>query len=602
MVFLVRLPARSAQNSPQVAGSTAGAPATGAGQPAERVPSTPGGSEPRAAPPIGGAIPGAVGGPVNVPFRAPNTPEDSARESPAGPVKSEVAAPASAEPASAPRPAATPHLDVLLDPSVLHHRYVRGVDKSMIVERPERIRAVLLGVAAALGLCEHEHPAHDADGTKTPVTPDTDDLSDMLARLSMQRSDSYPIRVLTVARALSLDEPCEAVRLVHASSEEPATYGTVSAYAAARRKRDDASDAAPEPNVSLAHAVRMSHIAAQAPSEPPGARATRRGAPAVSTPGAAENTSDATSSDGEGDERMHLSEVPEDLPQGDLYLCGPHAAALRDVEDGGSREAICHALGAAAEGVDRVVAATRGERMQAHQVHPIRATQHNAMAPPPPPKSSHMQAELPANRAFVLCRPPGHHCTGAVPSGFCWVNNVSVAAAHAYYTHGIDRVIVLDIDLHHGNGTQALAWRINAAAAAADSDRDARLAAARGRSPRTPHRGVGAATRSATRAENARAPLEQLEEDEKLAGRRALRMFYGSLHDIESFPCEDGDPELVRNASVCLEGAHGQWIYNGTYTQRSGRQGCRGALLRSKRPPRASKRAEGAASAAGGAL
>lgn len=48
-----------------------------------------------------------------------------------------------------------------------------------------------------------------------------------------------------------------------------------------------------------------------------------------------------------------------------------------------------------------------------------------------------------------------------------------------------------------------------------------------------------------------------------LQSRRGLKIFYGSLHDIESFPCEDGNKELVTDASMCIDGAHGQWIWNG---------------------------------------
>lgn len=54
---------------------------------------------------------------------------------------------------------------------------------------------------------------------------------------------------------------------------------------------------------------------------------------------------------------------------------------------------------------------------------------------------------------------------------------------------------------------------------------------------------------------------DQAEEAEE-QGRRGLKIFYGSLHDIESFPCEDGTKELVADASLCIDGAHGQWIWN----------------------------------------
>ena len=56
----------------------------------------------------------------------------------------------------------------------------------------------------------------------------------------------------------------------------------------------------------------------------------------------------------------------------------------------------------------------------------------------------------PISRAFVAIRPPGHHCGEDTPSGFCFVNNVAVAAAHAHLQHNIKRVVIFDIDLHHG--------------------------------------------------------------------------------------------------------------------------------------------------------
>ena len=55
-----------------------------------------------------------------------------------------------------------------------------------------------------------------------------------------------------------------------------------------------------------------------------------------------------------------------------------------------------------------------------------------------------------------LHRPPGHHAGRASASGFCLFNNVAVAAAHARASHGLERVLVLDWDVHHGNGTEAI--------------------------------------------------------------------------------------------------------------------------------------------------
>ncbi|KNG93549.1 histone deacetylase family protein [Pseudaestuariivita atlantica] len=60
--------------------------------------------------------------------------------------------------------------------------------------------------------------------------------------------------------------------------------------------------------------------------------------------------------------------------------------------------------------------------------------------------------------AFVAARPPGHHAEQATPMGFCIFGNVALAARHAMDAHGLDRVAVVDFDVHHGNGTQALLW------------------------------------------------------------------------------------------------------------------------------------------------
>ncbi|MCC8486120.1 histone deacetylase family protein [Xanthomonas campestris pv. raphani] len=58
--------------------------------------------------------------------------------------------------------------------------------------------------------------------------------------------------------------------------------------------------------------------------------------------------------------------------------------------------------------------------------------------------------------AFCAVRPPGHHATGQVSMGFCLFNNIAVAAAHARDRHGLERITVVDFDVHHGNGTQAI--------------------------------------------------------------------------------------------------------------------------------------------------
>lgn len=84
----------------------------------------------------------------------------------------------------------------------------------------------------------------------------------------------------------------------------------------------------------------------------------------------------------------------------------------------GSREAVLRAAGAARAAVDAVMA---GE----------------------------------ATNAFCAVRPPGHHAEPTRPMGFCLFNNVAIGACHALKTHRLERVAVVDFDVHHGNGTQA---------------------------------------------------------------------------------------------------------------------------------------------------
>ena len=105
-----------------------------------------------------------------------------------------------------------------------------------------------------------------------------------------------------------------------------------------------------------------------------------------------------------------------------------------------SFEDALRAAGAAIALVDAVVAASR-------QAGPTAASS---------PACSAASSPAAGTAAFCITRPPGHHATRDTPLGYCLLNNVALAARHAQRKHGLERVLILDYDLHHGNGTAAI--------------------------------------------------------------------------------------------------------------------------------------------------
>ena len=162
------------------------------------------------------------------------------------------------------------------------------------------------------------------------------------------------------------------------------------------------------------------------------------------------------------------------LHEGDLYLCSESLNAFQG------------ALGGVAEAVDAVFSAGSATK-----------------------------------RAFVAVRPPGHHCSADHPSGFCWLNNVHVGIEYAAQTYGLTHAAILDFDLHHGDGSQAITWE-----------------------------------------RNSKNNLKRLNAKPNSKLKLGPDIGYYSLHDINSYPCEMGDDEKVQAASLCIDGAHGQSIWN----------------------------------------
>ncbi len=112
----------------------------------------------------------------------------------------------------------------------------------------------------------------------------------------------------------------------------------------------------------------------------------------------------------------HVETILGQMPDEGRYQFDPDTGASP-----GTREAVLRAAGAVPAAIDKVMA---GE----------------------------------IQNAFCAVRPPGHHAEPERVMGFCFFNNIAIGAFHARAHHGLGRIAVVDFDVHHGNGTQAMFW------------------------------------------------------------------------------------------------------------------------------------------------
>lgn len=140
------------------------------------------------------------------------------------------------------------------------------------------------------------------------------------------------------------------------------------------------------------------------------------------------------------------------------------------------------------------------------------------------------------DKAFVAIRPPGHHSHQCDPSGFCLINNAHISIQYAAMHYGITHAVILDFDLHHGDGSQDICWKL-----AGFSDDDQQLS-------EKPFDDSDVFDSQSIKADSYVQP----------------KLGYFSLHDINSFPTEPGyaTASHIKDASVCLMMAHEMCIWN----------------------------------------
>jgi histone deacetylase HOS3 len=238
---------------------------------------------------------------------------------------------------------------IFVQNSCLQHKYIRTKDLSAIVERPERLRAVNIGLSAAIARLDALLLAGKQTTAQSHLAKDETDPNDLaqhMTKLSLSQSapkSGAPLPVTITNSEATVDllnHP--AVKFIHGDIEGDVYLKNLKRWASESIDKI----------------------------------------------------------------KNGMSEIPDNYFQGDLYRTYPYHTlyyelGLTKPVCPGSMNAIQGAIGTVCEAVDKVISSTRST-----------------------------DNKEPLHRAFVAVRPPGHHCGEDTPSGFCFVNNVAVGAAH----------------------------------------------------------------------------------------------------------------------------------------------------------------------------
>lgn len=153
-------------------------------------------------------------------------------------------------------------------------------------------------------------------------------------------------------------------------------------------------------------------------------------------------------------------ECPQRLAAIHDHLTRKGLMALLDVREPAEASDAAILRAHSAEHLDRLVAASPTDRPY-HGLDPDTTMNHHTL------RASYLAAGAVVEavdtvlterqrNAFCAVRPPGHHAERNAPMGFCFFNNIAIAAHHAMAEYGLNRILIVDFDVHHGNGTEEI--------------------------------------------------------------------------------------------------------------------------------------------------